>query len=484
MNYFDIITPQQEDNSTTSLERLPSRPETVDGLSGTTKDIVVIGGGIHGAAVAWLAALSGLSVGLLERSDYASETSSRSSKMAHGGLRYLEYFDFEQVREGVQERERWFNIAPHLVKPQEFFVPVRSNFSWERIRLGIGLGIYDFFAGKKGRKHRWISKPQFIVPHWCQGGYLYTDGIVRDEQLVQELIVAARQEGALCLNHAEVIVVNHQKDNTVAVTWKDSVTNERHELKAGVVINCAGPWVGTAGRVTKAEFSREIKFSRGSHLIFSTPWVGPALTIKLSQKGRYYFVCPHPRGTLVGTTEREVPAPASQPTPSQDEIDEIVGHLKNDLPLSGLSQETLIDAFAGIRTLVLRSGNKATPSLSRKHRWLFSGGMLNLIGGKLTTALWTAREGLELIGKLSGKKVHITTSTRVLPGAAFLDERLEEFRRHAGEKGIDKGLVNRLIEQYGSFVRWFTLSERAFEKTSSGELYGEITLKKEVFQKI
>lgn len=441
-------------------------------------DLLIVGGGVHGAALARQAALAGLSVALLERGDYASATSSRSSKMAHGGLRYLEMFDFQQVLEGIRAREELFELADHLVHPERFLIPVPRGDHFFKFKLGIGLFIYDFLVKNPDHKRRWISRKDLNFDGYnsqredLEGCFSYTDGLLDDSRLVLEYILAARQNGAHCLNYAEVESISY-KGNFSVVNWKDNISGQQYELESTVVANCAGPW---APQFSQRAFSFDgVKYSRGTHLMFDKPWNGPSLFLPMEGKARYYFVWPHPSGTMVGTTEREVAAPSFDPQPTEDEVNEILHRLENDLPHSDLNRNSLHYAFAGERTIPRRGGNKDSTRLSRKHIWKFADGVLTLLGGKLTTANWTAEEGMKLLSRqLKAVQSNRALSIPKLPGAGISSDLREEFLSYG--HGLEKRDLQRVLTRYGRRVAYFLETPGAFNRLGDYFFQGELTL--------
>ncbi len=447
----------------------------------TNCDVLIVGGGIHGAAFARLAAVNGLSTVLLERADYASATSSRSSKMAHGGLRYLEMLDFTQVFEGIRAREELFHTASHLVKPQEFLLPLYEGSGARRFAMTCGLTLYDLMARVPGRRQSWIPAAQMQQNPFAQetkklaGAFRYFDGLMRDTRLVLENILSARREGALCLNYAAVNSISPLTGGRVFVGWTDVLTGRKHEINAGVVINCAGPWVASMGRLKPSELAARIRFSQGAHLLFSKTWEGPALFLPMEGKGRYYWVWPHFAGTLVGTTEREISDVPDDPQPTNDEIQEILKRLERDLPGSGLDRSTLHYAFAGIRTLPLRKAGGSVSQLSRKHIWSLSGGVLSLIGGKFTTASWTAYEGLKLVYKMSGLRGKpVSLGRRLFPGAINIEENSSIFRAEASKHGVSAEVQDRVLARMGSLVRYFHSFPDWYEPLGDLGMRGEV----------
>ena len=419
-----------------------ARPARIKRACSEAFDCTVIGGGIHGVTVAKLLSKMGYKTLLLEKGDYASATSSRSSKMAHGGLRYLEMLDFKQVFEGIKCREELFLRAPHLVKPERFLIPIYRGSWWLRCKLHVGLRLYDLMVRNRNRRHRWLSVAKLDEALFgpfhsaLMGAFQYTDGLMNDARLVFEQVISAQSYGCCLLNFAEVLrIEDNDAEQPVHVSWKDALTGVEHRSSTRFVVNCAGPWSPKIQTLLKRGREYPVKYSRGSHLVFSVPWRYPSLFLPMEEKGRYYFVWPHRDGTMVGTTEREVETLDDDPIPSADEVREILERLERDLPHLELTEKSLRYAFAGIRILPLRSANKSVSALSRKHIWEMDGRMLSLIGGKYTTFAWTAVEGVKLALKyLSTASQNVPSPIDDLPGF------LEENERHA--------LIKRLVNRY------------------------------------
>ena len=436
-----------------------ARPEIVASLHREELfDIIVVGAGIHGASVARLAAGLGFKTALLDRNDYAAATSSRSSKMAHGGLRYLELFDFQQVFEGIKAREEMFEHLGNLVRPSEFLIPVPTGAWFFRIKLGIGLFLYDLLVRKRARRHRWIPRSKLNFPGFhsgrsdLMGCFLYTDGIMSDARLVIDNVLAARRYGATCLNYCEVTGLKIRDSQGYEITARDTKGGTELTVKARLVINCTGPWASTLASALGGE-SRPLKFSRGSHIIFNKPWNGPSLFLPLPGKARYYFVWPHDAGTMVGTTEREVSHLELDPLPSKDEIEEILGRVERDIPDAGLTRSNACYAFAGIRTLPVRGREASSTVLSRRHIWTHSNGVLTLLGGKYTTASWTALEGVKAAARILGTPLSVEATRdradlKELPGSISQVE-YQELRRSLEGHGVSGDFQTRLLSRYG-----------------------------------
>ncbi len=457
-----------------------NRIEEIDHVTSSAPfDLVVIGGGIHGAALVRLAALNGLRTALFEKEDYAAATSSRSSKMVHGGLRYLEMFDFQQVFEGIKSREDLLETACHIVTAERFLIPVRSGDWLLRCKLAVGLTLYDLFVRDRARSHQWITSKKIALTAFgarasrFMGCYDYCDALMDDARLVIDNIVAARRLGASCLNHFEVIEASQRSETHSNVRIRDGLNGNEYSIAARIVVNCAGPWVNSFARPRLNSAPIQVRFSQGTHLLFSKPWNDKSLFLPMAEKGRYYFVWPHPEGTLVGTTEREIADPVVDPLPHRDEVEEILNRLAVDLPDSGLTIGSLHYAFSGIRTLPVRKGGK-TSQLSRKHVWSYGDGVLSLYGGKYTTSYWTAFEGLKKAWKLLGLP-GIPRSLRGIPleGSVNLAE-AGLFRSKAASLGIPEAVIAATIRRFGGTVRYFIEDSSHLESIGDCVLRGEL----------
>ena len=462
-------------NSILSYTPISSRQDRTDLATSQKFDIIVIGGGIHGACVAKLSAKAGFRTLLLEARDYAGATSSRSSKMAHGGLRYLEMYDFKQVFEGIKAREELFSACPNLVQPQSFLIPIARGDTLFRYKLRCGLFLYDLMVRNRERAHRWIPREKLSFHSFnahredLAGCYQYTDGLMNDARLVFEMIVSAEEYGAITLNYAAAEKIHRASQGNVSVTWTDGISSATRQSKGSVVINCAGPWAPMIRESSDEPSPIGIKYSRGSHLLFSVPWKDPALFLPLEERGRYYFVWPHATGTLVGTTEREVSGSELDPQPTSDEVDEILRRLERDLPNSGLNRATLHYGFAGVRTLPMRDSRRGVSKLSRKHIWRSAHGVITLLGGKYTTFAWTAGEGLKLAMRELERAVEVPNALDDLPSVATgsFDALREEFATKYGKTGP---AVERALSRLGGMCRRYRDRVDAWREISPGVL--------------
>ncbi len=472
-------------------------------------DIAIIGGGIVGACAARDAAMRGYSVLLLEAVDYASQTSSRSSKLLHGGLRYLEQGDLALVHEALLERATLLEIAPHICRPQEAIFPVipgRTRPAWQ-IRLG--LAMYDALS----YDYRTLSRDKRFPAHTVLASnseefrkvkdlglsfsalMTYSDGQTEDTRLVIENIVDASALGAVSLNHAPLRSAK-KVGGEWRLEWYDALSSSLHVSRARYVINSAGPW---AQSVFDEAFQNKhagslLRFSRGVHLLFDVDLPVGALTVATGVPGRIYFVwphfCPRGKGTLVGTTEREIEKAEFNPEPSDSEISEILGHLRRDFPDSGLDEKAAFRAFCGIRTLVPSATDQtggSTSKVSRRERFEEMDGAVAIYGGKYTTARHTAECAVDRADKYFDRRLlrsgRMDLRTRPLPGGkdwsaaaseALVEDLICRFASPAGAE-VDRQTCRAAVFRLG--MRAAALLEPSTEsKTPNNSLYlpGEV----------
>ena len=438
-------------------------------------DLLVIGGGIHGTGIARDAALRGLKVALVEKEDFGYGTTSRSTRLIHGGLRYLELLDFRLVREALRERELLLKIAPHLVKPLPFLLPVYREGRHGPIKLRLGLWLYDLLSWDKSLPaHRRLSPREVLLEEpglraeGLRMGLLYSDAQVAfPERLCLENALDAAQHGARIANHAEVVsFLRARKGRIVGVAVRDRLDGQEHELRAQITVNAAGPWVDRLNEGLQLE--KQLRLSKGIHLV-TPPLTHHAVALP-SRDGRLIFVIPWREYTLIGTTD----------TDFEDGLDELqaeplevaylleeVGRYFRQAPL-----EVLL-TVAGVRSL-LRVGEVASWRVPREHRIVDhekegAPGLLSLVGGKLTTYRELARRVVdEVLRKLGEHNRHCETGRRPLPGAEGLDaQRKKALLSRAQRLGLDDAQGDHLLALYG--VR----AERVLELIEHSPQLGE-----------
>ena len=376
-----------------SREHQLSRASAVDSPSGSHWDFVIIGGGATGAGIALDASMRGFKVLLLEGDDFGKGTSSRSTKLIHGGVRYLEQFQIHMVRESLRERGRLLENAPNIVHELEFIIPCTRWF--DRFFYGVGLKVYDFLAsGSKAKRSRQVSKESLYrgMPHLKQnafvGGVSYSDGQFDDTRLLTEIVKAASSSGACCLNYTKVTgLLKDESGQVNGVQFLDSETGVSHEAKGRVVINATGPFCDDIRRIDKPSQAPLVAASQGVHLVVSPDYfpAKSAFIVPKTTDGRVLFVIPWHGHVLVGTTDTAIDTISKEPTAFPDEIKFLLKTLQDYCGKSPTPEQCL-SVFTGIRPLVKGSPSQATKKLSRDHTIEISdSNLLTITGGKWTT---------------------------------------------------------------------------------------------------
>ena len=356
-------------------------------------DMLIIGGGATGIGVAVDAASRGYDVLLLEQSDFGKGTSSRSTKLIHGGVRYLQQGNVSLVMEALRERGILRNNAPHLVHDLAFIVP---NYDWwEAPFYGIGLKVYDMLAGRYGfgpskilTKAETLERIPTIKRDGLRGGIIYYDGQFDDARLLINLARTASHQGAALLNYARVVALARGGDGFInGVIFEDLETGTEYKAKSRVVINATGPFADHICRLDDPNALPLISPSQGIHLVFDKSFLpgGSAVMVPHTRDGRVMFAIPYLGTTLVGTTDTPVFEIELEPRPMAGEIDfilETAGEYLEKVP----SREDILSVFTGIRPLVKTADEKNTAALSRDHIiHISNSGLLTIAGGKWTT---------------------------------------------------------------------------------------------------
>jgi glycerol-3-phosphate dehydrogenase len=382
-----------------------ARAQALETLARERFDVAVIGGGITGAGVALDAASRGYSVALLERSDYAAGTSSRSSKLVHGGLRYLQHFDLGLVREALLERQLLVTLAPHLVRPLPIVVPAFGGARPDRL-VGVGLNLYDVMSVERRRgrrapaegwspdRHRVIGGDEVLelLPalrvREPSAGYLFYDCQTDDARLVLTVLAEAERFGAVCANDLAVEELIEEGGRAAGVRARERLSGDALVVRAANVVNATGVW---ADRLRPDELHDEaelpqIRPSRGTHLVFAaTDLPLRAGAILPAGGGRTIFALPWLGQTLVGTTDNDYEGDLAHVLPAAEDVEYLLAAV-NEFFATALGPERIAGAFAGVRPLISSTDSKSSVDISRKAElYETSSGMVTITGGKLTT---------------------------------------------------------------------------------------------------
>ncbi|MEM9283779.1 MAG: glycerol-3-phosphate dehydrogenase/oxidase, partial [Verrucomicrobiota bacterium] len=365
-------------------------------------DVTVIGGGATGLGVALDAANRGYRTLLLEQGDFAEATSSRSTKLIHGGVRYLRSGEVDLVRESLRERGRLLINAPEFVKPLPFVVPA---YRWyERIFYGVGLMLYDLLAGKLGIERTrhlnfesTVEKVPNLSPDGLRGATLYWDGQFDDARLAVAMASAAAKEGAIVLNHVRVDSLVHDQGHVVGLIATDAINGKSFEVRSKAMINATGVFTDSVRRMDDPDAGEMMTTSQGIHLVLDEEFLGgeTAVMIPKTEDGRVLFAVPWHGKVILGTTDTGGVKVGREPVAHEEEIDYLIKHMARYL-VREPKRNDIRSVFAGLRPLVRRGEGGATSKLSRNHRIVVSkSGMVTITGGKWTTYREMAEEAID-----------------------------------------------------------------------------------------
>jgi glycerol-3-phosphate dehydrogenase len=383
------------------------RARTLAQLEAQTWDLVVIGGGISGAGVAQQAARQGWKVLLIEQRDFAWGTSSRSSKLVHGGLRYLKEGDLKTTLHSVRERERLMREAPQLIEPQSFLFANCAGRKPGRWLFQLGLTIYDLMAGQ--RSHAWadLATTQTMAPGLApprlRGALLFLDAKTDDARLVQRVLSEAERDGAVLLNYLAACELRLQAGQVAGITVQDVVSGQHYALKAKAVVNATGAWADRLrGAVGGSPMLRPL---RGSHLVLPF-WrlpVAQAISMMHPLDGRPVFLYPWEGVTLIGTTDLDHHEDLNtEASITQTEVDYLIQAVNDQFPAAAIKAADISACYAGVRPVV-DDGAASTSKAARDHVVLDESGLITLTGGKLTTFRLMAQDALALAAPHVGK---------------------------------------------------------------------------------
>jgi glycerol-3-phosphate dehydrogenase len=426
-------------------------------------DILVVGGGVVGAGSALDAVTRGLTTAIIEGRDWASGTSSRSSKLIHGGLRYLEMLDFGLVREALKERGLLLDrIAPHLVRPVRFLYPLQHRF-WERPYVGAGIALYDAMAYASGtahgldhhrhltRKHALREAP-CLRPDSLTGAIQYSDAQVDDARHTLTVVRTAASFGALAANAAQVVGFLRQGERVTGATVKDTETGRTFEVRARQVINATGVWTDDTQALADTRGQFHVRASKGIHLVVPRDRLQSNTGIILRTEKSVLFIIPWGRHWIIGTTDTDWSLEKTHPAASASDIDYLLEHV-NSVISSPLTREDVEGVYAGLRPL-LTGESESTSKLSREH---VVGhpvpGLVVVAGGKYTTYRVMAADAVDEAARSLDARVPDSCTDQVpLLGADGYRALWNQRRALAASTGVHVARIEHLLNRYGSCV--------------------------------
>jgi glycerol-3-phosphate dehydrogenase len=448
------------------------RRQNLDRLESETFDVVVVGGGITGAGVALDAATRGLRTALVERGDFASGTSSRSSKLVHGGLRYLNQREFRLVYEALAERQRLLRLAPHLVRPLPFLIPVFGTGGADKAKaralagaLSAALWMYDATGGARiGKLHRRLSRAETIAhmpdldPDRLAAGFLYYDARVDDARLTLAVTKTAASAGAVVANHLEATGLVPSDGKVGGAELHDRLDGRRLAVRAGAVVNAAGVWADDLRALDEGRHPGTIRPAKGVHITLPAGRVrlDVAAVLPVPRDRRSIFVIPWGDRVYAGTTDTDYQGPLDTPTCTGEEVAYLLGALNAWLVLERpLGPGDVLGTWAGLRPLVGGAASARTADLSRRHVVRVSeSGMVTVVGGKLTTYRRMAADTVDTVLTVLGRGRRAPRSrTGAVPifGAEGYEAMAEP--EAAARLGVDPETLAHLAGRYGGHAR-------------------------------
>ena len=382
------------------------RQSIIGSLKSNHFDLLVIGGGITGAGIALDASARGLKTALVEKSDFAFGTSSRSTKLIHGGLRYLKQLEFGLVKEVGSERAVVHQLAPHLVVPEKMLLPLHEKRGFGSLLTSFGLKLYDFLAGVKPEDQRrmltrnqTISQEPLLRKDDIKGGAIYAEYRTDDARLTIEIIKSAAQHGAEVINYCRVLEFIYQDEKIVGARVREELSGEEFEIKSRSVVNAAGPWVDELRELDKSRQGKQLHLTKGVHLVVAKERlpVKQAIYFDVEEDSRMIFAIPRGRATYIGTTDTNYEGSKEVVVATNGDTAYLIRAINQTFPGVNITIKDIESSWAGLRPLINEEGKSAS-ELSRKDEIFESpSGLLSIAGGKLTGYRKMAERVLDLL---------------------------------------------------------------------------------------
>ncbi|RIO81913.1 glycerol-3-phosphate dehydrogenase/oxidase [Staphylococcus gallinarum] len=452
-----------------SLSTLKREQITKD-LKNDSYDVVIIGGGITGAGIALDASERGMKVALVEMQDFAQGTSSRSTKLVHGGLRYLKQLQVGVVAETGRERAIVYENGPHVTTPERMLLPMHKGGTFGKFTTSIGLTMYDTLAGvKKSERKKMLNSKQtlekepLVKKDGLKGGGTYVEYRTDDARLTIEVMKRAVEKGATVINHTKSVHFTYDSNEKVnGIHVEDQITGETYPIKAKKVINASGPWVDEVRSGDYARNNKQLRLTKGVHIVIDQSKfpLGQAVYFDTEKDGRMIFAIPREGKAYVGTTDTFYNNDKTTPLATQEDRDYLIDAINYMFPDVDVKDEDIESSWAGIRPLILEEG-KDPSEISRKDEvWEGKSGLLTIAGGKLTGYRHMALEIVDLLSKRLKSEYglkfkpcatkNLTISGGDVGGSQnfenFINQKVEEAKAYQ----IDEATARHFASKYGS----------------------------------
>jgi glycerol-3-phosphate dehydrogenase len=441
-----------------------TRRAALDALGRDPVDLLVIGGGATGAGIARDAAMRGIRTALVDARDFAYGTSSRSSRLIHGGLRYLEHRWLRLVFEASRERHTLLRIAPHLVRPRSFTFPVHAAGRVRRWQLAAAVWLYDLLAlFRNVHGHRLLSRrgvlreEPLLRDRDLKGGAVYWDAQCDDARLVLATIRSAHRHGAIAASYLRVAAIEKAGGRVRGAVIEDAFGGRRITVRAHVVVNATGPWTDELRRLDDPDAAPLLRPTKGAHIAVRRQRLGNAgaVTLTSPMDGRVMFVLPFGEVSIVGTTDTDWSGSPDEVAADEDDVTYLLRSANAVFPNARLQLGDVIAAWAGLRPLLASDGGASASGVPREHKIVESpSGLVTIAGGKLTTYRAMAVEAVNLVAdrlrRLDGRRVpgRAATDREPLPGGEVRD--LGLLARELEKEGLSAAVADRLARTYGA----------------------------------
>ncbi|ARF15388.1 glycerol-3-phosphate dehydrogenase/oxidase [Sporosarcina ureae] len=428
------------------------RSSRIQDLRNFSFDVLVVGGGITGAGIALDAAARGFSVALIDMQDFAAGTSSRSTKLIHGGLRYLKQLEVKIVAETGKEREIVFRNSRNITKSRPMLLPIYQNGTYGKYSTSAGLLIYDLLAGVKPverremlTKEETVELEPLLKKERLQGGGHYVEYQTDDARLTIEVLKKAAEKGALCLNYMKCEQFNFEKDRIVGAVLSDQLTGDRFSVEASIVINASGPWVDELQKKISSKHKKRLHITKGAHIVVDRSLFPLQQAIYFDNSdGRMLFAIPRDNKTYIGTTDTFYSDNKQHPTATEDDIHYIINAVREIFPSIHLQRKHVESTWAGIRPLIAQEGKDASEISRRDEVWETVPGLLTIAGGKLTGYRQMAEVVVDRINEQLEKPFIKKCETKniAVSGSDFIDDAtLKQFIDLQAERAPQFGLT-------------------------------------------
>ncbi|PSL45196.1 homodimeric glycerol 3-phosphate dehydrogenase (quinone) [Salsuginibacillus halophilus] len=436
------------------------RTKRLEDMAATEQDVLVIGGGITGAGIALDAAARGLKTGLIDMQDFGAGTSSRSTKLVHGGLRYLKQLEVKLVAEVGKERAIVYENAPHVTTPEWMLLPLIEGGTFGRTSTSLGLKVYDLLAGVKKDERRYmlskdetLQKEPLLKTDGLKGGGIYVEYRTDDARLTVETMKKAEELGTDAVNHAKVTDFIYHGTQAVGVYVSDQITGETYEIYAKEIVNAAGPWVDTLREKDGSKQGKYLHLTKGVHVVFDRERFPLSQAVYFDvPDGRMVFAIPRGNKTYVGTTDTVYDGDIANPRMTDEDLEYLIEASSAMFPELALTRDDVESSWAGLRPLIHEEGKSASEISRKDEVFISDSGLISIAGGKLTGYRKMAERIVDLLCERKG--IHAPCPTADIPlsgGEVNGSTGFSSYIEKAASEGEALGLTREEAEETAKF---------------------------------